>query len=581
MRRSPLFLKVLVGYLGIIFALSGFVLLFSFNTVHHYYIEALTDRLQNGGAALSSAVVPFLDKSHADKLDELVRGAAKETNLGITIIDTRGVVLADSQEDPGRMENHRTLPEVVEARSGKIGRAIRSSSAENKDMLYVAIPLRENGRVVAVLRTSLFLTQMESLIWGLKVDVVKVVVVIALLSIVGALVLSSSVSRPIKELAVAATRLGSGDLSARVFLKTRDEIGELAETFNRMSEQLSSSFSALSREREELDAIISSLREGLVVLDRRGMILRCNESFEMLVGADHAQGKLYWEVFRNADFTLSLENARKERKGSTHEIELGDRTYVCNTAFLEPEEKTVSIFHDITEIKKLERVKKDFVVNVSHELRTPLTAIKGFLETMEDEVTDQGSHYLTIIKRNTERLIAIVSDLLLLSELEEKEELQLRKINLKVLVQNILPIFDHRLKEKGLTLSVEAAEKLPAIHGDAFKLEQVFVNLMDNAVKYSENGAISLSLQSTDGKITVQVSDTGIGIPKLDLPRIFERFYVVDKSRSRKFGGTGLGLSIVKHIVLLHNGTIDVQSTQGVGTAITVTLPTGVGTSAA
>jgi len=330
-----------------------------------------------------------------------------------------------------------------------------------------------------------------------------------------------------------------------------------------------------------LGAIIASLTEGLVVLDRRGVILRCNESFETLAGAEHAEGRIHWEVFRNLDFTLLLENARRDRQTCSGEVELADRTYICNVTFLEPGERIVSIFHDVTEIKKLERVKKDFVVNVSHELRTPLTAIKGFLETMEDEVTDQGSHYLTIIKRNTDRLIHIVTDLLLLSELEQKEELQLRKINLKILVQNILPVFDQRIKEKGLTFSLDSPEKLPPIQGDVFKLEQVFVNLMDNALKYTEQGGITLSLQQVDGKVSVQVSDTGIGIPKHDLPRIFERFYVVDKSHSRKFGGTGLGLSIVKHIVFLHNGTIDVQSTQGVGTAITVTLSSGIAASAA
>jgi two-component system phosphate regulon sensor histidine kinase PhoR len=196
------------------------------------------------------------------------------------------------------------------------------------------------------------------------------------------------------------------------------------------------------------------------------------------------------------------------------------------------------------------------------------------VETLEEEVTDEGKHYLDIIQRNTERLINIVSDLLLLSELEEKEELQIEIIDLKALAQNVLRMFDHRLKEKGLTLSFEAAEGLPGIHGDPFKLEQMFVNLMDNAVKYTEKGGITLSIQPMNGRVSVKVSDTGIGIPKQDLPRIFERFYVVDKSRSRRIGGTGLGLSIVKHIVLLHNGTIDVQSSQGSGTTVTVTFPT-------
>ncbi|HME42710.1 MAG TPA: ATP-binding protein [Syntrophorhabdales bacterium] len=577
MSRS-LFPKVCGWYLFIILALSTLIFLFSFNTIRQYYTETLTDRLQNVSVALRSAVVPLLDKSSIDELEELVRDTGKETNLDITIIDAKGVVLADSQEDPEGMENQKALAEVVEARSGKIGHALRYSTTGDQEMLYVAIPLREKGRVVGVLRTSLSVTQIESLLFSLKIDILKVALVIALLSLIGALVFSNSVSTPIKELVAGAIRVSSGDLSARVFLKNRDEIGALASTFNHMTEQLSSSFSQLSREREELDAIISSLKEGLVVLDRRGVILRCNESFKMLAGTDQAEGKVYWEVFRNVDFTPLLEKVRRERKGCTGEVELPENTYLCNVTFIEPEEKTVSVFHDITEIKKLERVKKDFVVNVSHELRTPLTVVKGFVETLGVEVDGHGKHYLNIIKRSTERLINIVADLLLLSELEEKEELLPEKVDLKRLVQNILHMFDHRLKEKGLTFSLEAARGLPGIQADSFKLEQMFVNLIDNAIKYTEEGGITLSLQPTDGKVTVQVRDTGIGIPEKDIPRIFERFYVVDKSRSRKIGGTGLGLSIVKHIVLLHSGTIDVQSSRDTGTTIIIELPRGFST---
>ena len=572
MKRS-IFTKVFGGYLFIILALFAFVILFSFNTIRHHYLEALSQRLQNISAALKPAVLPLLDKEHADALNSLLRNVGQETDTRITAIDARGVVLADSQEDPKKMENHGTRPEVIEAGSGKTGQALRFSSTKNQEMLYVAIPLEKNGRVVGVLRTSLFLTQIEALLSTLKTDILKVAVIITVLSLIGALLFSRSLSRPIKQLTAVASRIGSGDFGARVFLKNRDEIGTLASSFDYMAEQLSTAFSQLSSEKEELDAIISSLNEGLVVLDKRGVILHFNESFKKLVGTEIAAGQLFWEVFRSPDFTGLLEQSRKERSGCTGEVKFADRVYACSVTFLPVGEKTVSVFHDITEIKKLERVKKDFVVNVSHELRTPLTAIKGFVETLEEEVTNVGKRYLDIIHRNTDRLINIVSDLLLLSEMEEKEELQVEKIDLKTMAQNVLHMFDHPLMEKGLTLSFEAAEELPEVTGDPFKLEQVFVNLMDNAVKYTEKGGITITLRPENGWVLVQIRDTGIGIPKQDLPRIFERFYVVDKSRSRKIGGTGLGLSIVKHIVLLHNGTIDVQSSQGVGTTVTVTLP--------
>ena len=215
------------------------------------------------------------------------------------------------------------------------------------------------------------------------------------------------------------------------------------------------------------------------------------------------------------------------------------------------------------------------MINVSHELRTPLTAIKGYAETLRKEVdTSPGKKYLETVERNTDRLINIVNDLLLLSSLEEKAVLELEDIDLGGLLENVITIFDQRLKDKELSLVIDVKEDLPPIKADLFKLEQMLVNLLDNAVKYTDRGEITVSIDVQDKRVRIQVRDTGIGIPKEDIPRIFERFYVVDKSRSRKSGGTGLGLSIVKHIVLLHHGTIDIESALGKGTSITVTLPT-------
>jgi two-component system phosphate regulon sensor histidine kinase PhoR len=247
---------------------------------------------------------------------------------------------------------------------------------------------------------------------------------------------------------------------------------------------------------------------------------------------------------------------------------------MCSVSPLEGVEQIVFIFHDITEIKNIERIKKDFVVNVSHELRTPLAAIKGYAETLREEADAEPSKkYVEIIERNTDRLINIVNDLLLLSSLEEKPALELEDIHFNELLENVTKIFDQRLKDKDLSLVKDLRENLPTIHADPFKLEQMLINLLDNAIKYTDRGEITLSADVQDQRVRIRVTDTGIGIPKDDIPRIFERFYVVDKSRSRKYGGTGLGLSIVKHIVLLHHGTINIESGLSKGTTVTVTLP--------
>jgi len=247
---------------------------------------------------------------------------------------------------------------------------------------------------------------------------------------------------------------------------------------------------------------------------------------------------------------------------------------LCCATFVALREQIVIVFSDITEAKNMEKIKKDFVVNVSHELRTPLTAIKGFAETLEDEAGENVKNYAGVIKRNTDRLINIVQDLLLLSELEEKgSKLESEEVDLKHLVDNVIRIFKSRLAEKGLDFHLKVEEGLPVIKGDSFKLEQMLINLLDNAIKYTEKGTIVVALKQKDETVEITVEDTGIGIPQEHLARIFERFYVVDKSRSKKLGGTGSGLSIVKHIVLAHKGTIDVKSSLSRGTTFTVRLP--------
>jgi two-component system phosphate regulon sensor histidine kinase PhoR len=248
---------------------------------------------------------------------------------------------------------------------------------------------------------------------------------------------------------------------------------------------------------------------------------------------------------------------------------------LASVTYIPTEDEIVVTFHDITESRRVEQIKKDFIVNVSHELRTPLTAIKGFVETIEQDSAKKHKNYLDIITRNTDRLINIVNDLLVQSELEEKYiKLEMEDVDIKKLITNIVRIFEPKGQEKGLSFKVQIEDGFPqAIKGDPFKLEQLFVNIVDNAVKYTEKGEITINLSHAERDIFVTIEDTGIGIPESELPRIFERFYVVDKSRSRRLGGTGLGLSIVKHIALLHSGEVTVKSTSGQGTKVTVRLP--------
>jgi two-component system phosphate regulon sensor histidine kinase PhoR len=472
------------------------------------------------------------------------------------------------------MENHSHRLEVVEALQGKTGKSVRFSSTANEDMLYVAVPIEKNGKITGVIRTSLYLKDIDKLLTKLNYHVAWVSLGTVLIALLGALLISNNIVQPIKNLTSAARKVASGDFSVRVFLKTKDELRELADNFNRMNEEMQRMFTELGQQKEELNSIIDSLQEGLLVLDKQGRVIRSNESFQKIIGNQAVEGKLYWEIMRNPRLAELLKNAGGKKRKFMEELTLGDRVFMCSVTPLERGEGIVSIFYDITEIKNIEKIKKDFVINVSHELRTPLTAIKGYAETLRKEVdTAPGNKYLEIVERNTDRLINIVNDLLLLSSLEEKAALELEDIDLGGFLENVIRIFDQRLKDKQLSLVIDVKENLPPIKADLFKLEQMLVNLLDNAVKYTDRGEITVSMDVHDKRVRIQVRDTGIGIPKDDIPRIFERFYVVDKSRSRKSGGTGLGFSIVKHIVLLHHGTIEIESALGKGTSVTVTLP--------
>ena len=414
---------------------------------------------------------------------------------------------------------------------------------------------------------SLFLKDINSLINSLKRNIFFSALIIALISLLGALIFSRSLSKPISELNAASHKVATGDFNVRVFLKNRDEIKELGDSFNYMVEKIRELFTELSLKKEQLNSIISSIQEGLLVFDKNGKIILSNDSFKKIIDESDIEGKYYWEAVRVPQFSDLIKKVTGGgRNYVAEELPLQDKCFICSVTFLESREETVVILYDITEMKNVEKIKKDFVVNVSHELRTPLTAIKGFVETLEESVEEENRNYVEIIKRNTDRLINIVEDLLVLSELEEKvTTLELEEVHLKEMIERILKIFEPRMKEKGLRLELQIEDAVPLIMADAFKLEQALINLIDNAVKYTEQGTIAISLKHLDNQVMIEIKDTGIGIPEEHIPRLFERFYVVDKSRSKRLGGTGLGLSIVKHIVLLHNGTLQVKSppTQG------------------
>jgi two-component system phosphate regulon sensor histidine kinase PhoR len=416
-------------------------------------------------------------------------------------------------------------------------------------------------------------TRHNTILW------VTAAVVTVAAGMVSYLVARSTV-RPLRDLTAAFGKLSAGDFDVRVMPGKRGRLRELGDDFNKMAFDTKTLVAELRQQREAMDAIVGSIQEGLAVLDSSGVVVLANESFQRICADRDVVGKRYWEVIRDPHVAGLVKSVGPARSTATRRCDLGGRDYVCSAGFLPATERLVLTLHDVTEIGRTAEVKRDFVQNVSHELRTPLTAIKGFAETMEATIDDANRPYLETIIRNTDRLVSLVQDLLALSELEERgTELRLEDVDLSVIAAQMLKLFEARAGSKGLRLVLSVPQS-PApdpqplsVRADRFKLEQVFINLLDNAVKYTDKGEVELALSREDGKAFIEIRDTGPGIAPEHLPRLFERFYVVDKGRSRQLGGTGLGLSIVKHIVLLHGGEVSVSSTPGAGTTVTVILP--------
>ncbi len=474
------------------------------------------------------------------------------------------------------MESHQYRPEVFQSLKGEPARAVRRSSTVRADMLYMSFPLMEDGKIIGALRLSRFMKDIDDLLAHLRRRIVGTALGVMAFVLLAMLFFSRSISGPIREFITASRKVAGGDFEAKVPLRNKGDFADFARSFNTMTADLKSMFATCEERREELDSILSSVQDGLLIIDRDDRIVLINEKFRTAVDDPAPQGRYYWEVVRGTRFTELVRRVKEGRTKASEEVALKDRSFLCAAAFLPSRERVVVTIHDLSEIRDAERMKKDLVLNASHELRTPLTAIKGFVEALEDRAEGEDKGYLEIIGRNTDRMIGIVQDLMTLAEMEDRGgTLELSDIDMKALAGSVLALFAARAGAKGVRLELRSDPEIPPVRGDAFRIEQMFVNLVDNALKATETGSVTVSLSSRGGEFLVEVRDTGIGIPEENLPHIFERFYVVDKSRSRRTGGTGLGLSIVKHVVKAHGGRIGVASRPGEGSTFTVALPEG------
>jgi two-component system, OmpR family, phosphate regulon sensor histidine kinase PhoR len=573
--KRRIFSRVFAGY--VIVSLLA-VLVFAFYTLRQareISYDALTRGLRGTALAATVPITPLLAAGRTPALDALVSGIGTKGEIRLTVIDPHGVVLADSQDDPATMENHSLRPEVATALGGKIGTSSRFSATVRRWMIYVAVPVVEtNGTLTGIVRASAYAEELEAAVVRERASLALFTSLLFIACLLSAFLFSRTITAPLRDLAGVVTRFAAGDFGARLHLRRRDEIKVLADSFNAMGERVQSLFLERAQRMQEVDGIFSSVQQGILLLDSTGRIVRSNSGFEELAQNKPVEGKTLWEVTRAPRLTELVQTARVSGRRQSEEVAVGEKTVLCTVERMEGREELIVVLSDVSDIRRLETVKRDFVINASHELRTPLTSIIGSLEMLEGELSGEPARWVEAISRNAERMSAIVRDLLMLSGLEARgAEPSAEEVDLARLAADVTGMFAHRAEVQGISLTLQVGANVPLIMADAFLLEQMLVNLIDNALKYTEKGSVSVLLDpDRDGGIRLEIVDTGIGIPEESLPRIFERFYVVDKSRSRKLGGTGLGLAIVKHIVASHSGTIDVESALGKGTRFVIRL---------
>jgi len=534
----------------------------------------------------AAAARPDLNREGWDKLaDDL----APRARGRVTFIDGAGTVIGDSEvaiADLERVENHRERPEVAAALAGTAESSMRFSATVQKRLMYAAVPMTMPGGGRGVARLAVPIDEVTAQVAAVRRIMLGALLVALVVALIASTTVAQVLSRALRRMTGAARRMAAGDLTVRLRPMGTDEVAELGRALNGMATNLAATMTALRGERDLLGLILESMREGVLVLDQEGLMLLVNPALRATLGLPaETEGRAALEMIRNADLPSILERAQAAGGPITGEIETTgprSRRLMVHAAPLPmvngKRQGLLAVFVDVTETRRLETLRKDFVANVSHELRTPITAVRSAVDTLRLTLAGDPSaseRFVDIIDRNAQRLGALVEDLLDLSRIESKDyRPEAKPVPLRTVADQALTLLRARVEEKKLDLENEISPDLPPARADRRALEQVFTNLLDNAVKYCPAGSrVRLRAQESERKLRVEIADTGPGIEPRHLSRLFERFYRVDSGRSRDMGGTGLGLSIVKHLVETMGGTIGVESTPGRGSTFWFTLP--------
>ncbi len=603
MIERPLLSSRLLWKINLIFAaivlLSGLVVaLFSARHIRRSTLQEVRRNLAVRSALLAELAAPGIlaregggggSGNEGINFEQQIRRLGHETATRMTVILADGRVAADSERDPARMDNHADRPEVRAAARRNSGVSIRFSRTLQTRMMYFARALRRDGRIIGYARTALPLTLIDRRIASSRQTILLGIGIVALLILASALLMSRWFIRPLVAMTAMAEGLAAGDFSHRIHLDRRDEIGRLAESFNQVAENSRRRLETIAFDREKLNAILSGMSEGVIAIDHRERIIHLNRAAAELLGiaVTNSDGRPLREIVHQPELRDALAAAEHEAGGIRQQLTLTgpgcERAIELHAAPLRDAKGTglgyVIVMLDITELRRLETVRRDFVANASHELKTPITAIRALSETLIDNFSvmdnDERRTFLEKIHTQALRLSAIITDLMALSRFEcEAGEASRESIELGGLVEEAYCALQSAAEEKGIRMELLRNTEPVEIEGDGEALLQAITNLLDNAVKYTPaGGEVTLQLEVGKEEVIISVRDTGIGIASEDCRRIFERFYRVDKARSRELGGTGLGLAIVRHIAISHRGRIEVSSRPGEGSTFRLQLP--------
>ena len=589
--NKRLIYKFFLSYLAIVILLSVGFFIYSSNLLRDAYVVSLGKVMEQKVWVLAR-LLPWTEEPGS--LDAICRSLSQELGVRITVIRRDGTVIGDSDEPAIDLENHGSRPEVIEAFSGGSGGSVRHSTLVNHELLYRAYR-QTQGNTQRIVRVAVSLNDIEKVTASLGRTLFFGLLLCSLCGLGVAYFFSRRLSKRINGLVDLSQAVARGEFGQRVFHRNDDdELQVLEQNLHEMTVKIRDNINEVRSEKDKFDSILRCMVEGLLVLDPKGNVLLINEQAKRMfhVTGDQIQTGSFVEISRSPEMRKVVQEVMAfdfSQNVYSRRVSLEDgRWFRVNAVSLrngtERTSGSILVFHDITEIQRLETVRSDFVANVSHELRTPLTAIRGYVETLLNAPPPDprdGQQFLGIIARHSERLSRLTEDLLILSDLESgKVQLSRQLVDTSHLIQRVLEVFWDQAAKKQVQLSQIVAPGLPSLSGDFDRLQQLFINLVDNAVKYTPSGGrVTISAtrapanNGAEPRVEIAVADTGPGIPEKDLPRLTERFYRVDKARSRDIGGTGLGLAIVKHIVQAHKGELTIQSVLGKGTTFRVLLP--------